>query len=329
MILDFENSNDTIFSNDANFAVEYRLMTLAQVAQKANVAIATASKVFNNDQSVRSYLRERVLQAAEDLNYQPSMMARGLRKKSTNIVTLGIMQLENPYFGALAQAIIKALAQKGYLGITCIDQSHIKDINTVACACGTIVSQALSESLDDLAQAGPIVTINNRKPRPELASDVHFDFDTAYRQIISDLKSQGVGHVVFGCMVDQWDVNREQKFEGVHKAFAAVARRKPVVCDTPEQTLEYLKANPQVDAVFCVNDPFAADLVTLMHANEPAIGKNVHVVGCDGNRRLWDNWTIQLDVNQIAALAVDLLHKQLQGEDHDKQVIYHPVAIKA
>ena len=80
-------------------------MTLAQVAQKANVAIATASKVFNNDKSVRSYLRERVLEAAAELNYQPSMMARALRKKQTNIVTLGIMQLENPYFGALAQAV--------------------------------------------------------------------------------------------------------------------------------------------------------------------------------------------------------------------------------
>lgn len=304
-------------------------MTLAQVAQKANVAIATASKVFNNDQSVRSYLRERVLQAAADLNYQPNMIARGLRKKQTNIVTLGIMQLENPYFGALAQAVIKALADKGYVGIACIGQDHIKDINIAACACGSIVSQALSSNLDDIAQSGPIVTINNRSPRPELASDVHFDFAHAYEQIITDLKASHVKHIMFGCALDQWDVNIQQKFNTVHQAFATHDEQQPIVSDNPRSTLANLKNNPHIDAVFCVNDPFAADLITLMHAHEPELGQRVKVIGCDGNRELWGNWTIDLNVEQIAALAVNLLHQQLQGEPHDEQVIYHPVARKS
>ncbi|MFG0247680.1 MAG: LacI family DNA-binding transcriptional regulator [Phycisphaeraceae bacterium JB051] len=305
-------------------------MTLAKVARKANVAIATASKVFNNDQSVRSYLRERVLEAAAELNYQPSMIARGLRKKQTNIVTLGIMQLENPYFGALAQAVIKALADKGYVGIACIGHDHIKDINVAACACGSIVSQALSESLDDLAQAGPIVTINNRDPRPDLASDVHFDFGSAYQAIIMDLKQQGVSNIVFGCDIDQWHVNEQQKFRVVHQAFCHATDQQPIVLQDPLATLNYLASHPQVDAVFCVNDPFAADLITLMHANEPEMGKRVKVVGCDGNRQLWGNWTVQLDVKQIAEMAVDLLDQRLhQGDQHEHTQVYHPNAIKA
>ncbi|MAX26193.1 MAG: hypothetical protein CMJ19_16990 [Phycisphaeraceae bacterium] len=310
--------------------MEFQLMTLAKVAKKANVAIATASKVFNNDRSVRSYLRERVLEAAAELNYQPSMMARGLRKKQTNIVTLGIMQLENPYFGALAQAVIKALADKGYVGIACIGHDHIKDINVAACACGSIVSQALSESLDDLAQSGPIVTINNREPRPELASDVHFDFASAYQTILMDLKQQGVGNIVFGCDLEQWHVNEQQKFRSVHQAFEFVARQRPVVLHDPLATLNHLKSNPQVDAVFCVNDPFAADLITLMHAHEPEMGKRVKVIGCDGNRQLWGNWTVQLDVKVIAEMAVDLLDQRLnEGDKHEHARIYHPHAIKA
>lgn len=305
-------------------------MTLAQVARKANVAIATASKVFNNDKSVRSYLRERVLEAAAELDYQPSMMARALRKKQTNIVTLGIMQLENPYFGALAQAIIKALADKGYVGIACIGQEHIKDINVAACACGSIVSQALSSNLDTIAQAGPIVTINNRDPRPELSSDVHFDFDSAYTTIITDLKKQDVSNIMFGCELDQWDVNLQQKFGFVHQAFASTTHAEPIVCDTPQDTIAYLKANPQIDAVFCVNDPFAADLVTLMHANESELAQRIKVIGCDGNRKLWGNWTIELNVNQIAEMAVDLLHQQVnQGDNHEHRKVYHPVAIQA
>lgn len=305
-------------------------MTLAQVAKHANVAIATASKVFNNDQSVRSYLRERVLQAASDLNYQPSMMARGLRKKQTNIVTLGIMQLENPYFGALAQAIIKALSVRGYVGIACIGHGHIKDINIATCACGSIVSQALSSSLDDLAQAGSIVTLNNRQPRPDLACDVSFDFNSAYQIIIDDLLAKGCKRLAYGCPTDQWEVNWQQKFKFVHQAFEATAHQSPVVWATPQATLEYLKCNPQIDAVFCVNDPFAADLITLIHAKEPSLAQRVQIIGCDGNRNLWGNWTVQIDVDEVANMAVELLHQYLQkGEDHEQTAAYHPTAIKA
>jgi DNA-binding LacI/PurR family transcriptional regulator len=258
------------------------------------------------------------------------MIARGLRKKQTNIVTLGIMQLENPYFGALAQAVIKALADKGYVGIACIGHEHIKDINVAACACGSIVSQALSESLDDLAQAGPIVTINNRDPRPELASDVHFDFASAYNIIVNDLKQQKVSNIVFGCDHQQWHVNEQQKFRPVHEAFANTTDQCPVVLPDPLATLNYLKVNPHIDAVFCVNDPFAADLITLMHANEPEMGKRIKVIGCDGNRQLWGNWTVRLDVKQIAEMAVDLLDQRLnEGDKHEHSQVYHPIALKA
>jgi DNA-binding LacI/PurR family transcriptional regulator len=306
-------------------------MTLAQVAKRANVAINTASKVFNNDQTVRSYLRERVLQAAQELNYQPSMMARGLRKKQTNIVTVGIKQLDNPYFGALSQAIIAALTAKGYVGIVCIDHDHIKDINVASCACGSIVSQALSEDLGNIQQAGPIITINNLNPRPDLASDVQFDFSSAYQVVIDDLKQQGVKRVMFGCPFEElhWEVDYRQKFALVHEAFRQSPTSEPIVRTSPEQVMEHLQQDPTIDAVFCVNDPFAVDLFILLQTHSPELARRIKVVGCDGNRKLWGNWSIKLDVNEIAQLAVNHLHNRLQGEDHDKPILYRPVACKA
>ena len=125
-------------------------------------------------------------------------------------------------------------------------------------------------------------------------------------------------------------MNLQQKFGFVHQAFASTTHAEPIVCDTPQDTIAYLKANPQIDAVFCVNDPFAADLVTLMHANESELAQRIKVIGCDGNRKLWGNWTIELNVNQIAEMAVDLLHQQVnQGDNHEHRKVYHPVAIQA
>lgn len=76
-------------------------MTLKDVATKVNVAVKTVSRVFNGNPSVRPYLRDRVLKAARDLDYRPNLLARGLRKKNIDIISLMVKDLENNFYGLL------------------------------------------------------------------------------------------------------------------------------------------------------------------------------------------------------------------------------------
>jgi LacI family transcriptional regulator len=53
--------------------------TLQQVATLAGVSLATASRVLSkSDYPVRPETRARVLQAAQELDFQPNLLARGL-----------------------------------------------------------------------------------------------------------------------------------------------------------------------------------------------------------------------------------------------------------
>jgi len=64
-------------------------VTMRQIAEQADVSIGTVSHVINGTAKVREKLRVRVVEAIRSLGYQPSQLARGLRRNQTNM--LGII----------------------------------------------------------------------------------------------------------------------------------------------------------------------------------------------------------------------------------------------
>lgn len=80
-------------------------ITIYDVAEKAEVSIATVSKVINNTGRISDKTRKKVLQIMEELEYQPSVVASALSGKSTFTIGLTLPDLANPYFAELARAI--------------------------------------------------------------------------------------------------------------------------------------------------------------------------------------------------------------------------------
>ncbi|TDV55249.1 LacI family DNA-binding transcriptional regulator [Actinophytocola oryzae] len=62
--------------------------TVYDVAERANVSIATVSRVYRNPGSVREQTRDRVLTVARELGYVPSGNARGLATNTTGVLGL-------------------------------------------------------------------------------------------------------------------------------------------------------------------------------------------------------------------------------------------------
>ena len=63
--------------------------TIYDVAGKAQVSLATESRVLNNPDKVNESTRERVLAAIKELGYRPNAIARGLASRKTT--TVGIV----------------------------------------------------------------------------------------------------------------------------------------------------------------------------------------------------------------------------------------------
>ena len=54
------------------------MATIRDVARRAEVSIATVSRVLNDNPRVQPHLRARVEQAIHELDYQPSLLAQGM-----------------------------------------------------------------------------------------------------------------------------------------------------------------------------------------------------------------------------------------------------------
>src|SRR5437660_12615105 len=73
-------------------------VTMRQIAERAGVSLGTVSHVINNTAKVREKLRQRVLEAIHGLGYQPSQLARGLRRNQINMLVMIIPDVTNPFF---------------------------------------------------------------------------------------------------------------------------------------------------------------------------------------------------------------------------------------
>lgn len=62
------------------------MVTIKQVAARAGVSFKTVSRVVNNDPSVKSVNREKVLNAIKELNYRPNRAASLTRRKKNKYI---------------------------------------------------------------------------------------------------------------------------------------------------------------------------------------------------------------------------------------------------
>ena len=93
--------------------------TIREVAQLAGVAPITASRVINDSGYASKDVRQRVKQAAEQLNYVPNVLARSLKSKRTHTLALVITDITNPFWTTVARGVEDTASEKDYNVIFC------------------------------------------------------------------------------------------------------------------------------------------------------------------------------------------------------------------
>src|SRR5260370_10358560 len=94
-------------------------VTVRDIAKHAGVSIGTVSHVINDNAPVRERLRRRVLQAIESLGYEPSHLARGLRRNQSRIIGMIIPDITNPFFPAVVRGAEDVAYQNSYQLVLC------------------------------------------------------------------------------------------------------------------------------------------------------------------------------------------------------------------
>ncbi|MBB6672437.1 LacI family DNA-binding transcriptional regulator [Cohnella nanjingensis] len=88
--------------------------TIKQVAAAAEVSTATVSRVLNESGYVSEEVKERVMEAVDRLNYQPSAIARSLKQDKTFMIGVIVPDISNPYFMGISRGIEDVVGQEGF-----------------------------------------------------------------------------------------------------------------------------------------------------------------------------------------------------------------------
>ena len=92
--------------------------SLADVAKAAGVSIATASRVLNGSaHPVSEPTRERVLDAARELGYSPSALARALVTQRSRIIGVMVGDIQDAYFAEITRGVEDVAGRAGYMTI--------------------------------------------------------------------------------------------------------------------------------------------------------------------------------------------------------------------
>jgi LacI family transcriptional regulator len=105
------------------------MANMKEIARMAGVSLGTVSHVLNDSAGVRQALRDRVLEAVQTAGYQPSQLARGLRRVKTNMIGMIIPDITNPFFPAVVRGAEDVAFSNGYRLILCnTDNDHSKEL---------------------------------------------------------------------------------------------------------------------------------------------------------------------------------------------------------
>ena len=88
-------------------------ITIKDVAERAGVSTATASRVLSGGRKVSPELTERVRESARELGYRHNAVARALRHGRTSSVGMIVPEIGNPFFPSLVEAVERILSKSG------------------------------------------------------------------------------------------------------------------------------------------------------------------------------------------------------------------------
>ena len=327
------------------------MATMKDVAQRAGVSPSTVSHVINETRFVSQQLRDRVLHAMSELNYQPSAVARSLRTKKTQVVALVIPDITNPYFPEVARGVQDVAEENEYSVILCnTDRVRGRELRFLKALRGQWVdglilnpSEVTSGDLQDLQDAQiPVVLIGSQIDHPDLDVVMVDNVQGAY-DAVSHLID--LGHRRIGLVGGQRAASSgEQRFQGYIRALADhdIPVDEEIITEgrfTREGGYESMKRllalQSPPTAVFASSDVMAIGALMAIQEQGLQVPNDVSLVGFDDIAEASTTTpkltTVSQPKYQTGEVAAQLLFDRVEGAspgERQKIVLSHQLVIR-
>jgi len=295
-----------------------RAATLSDVARRAGVSLATASKALNGRDDVAPATRRRVVEAADDLSFTPNAMARGLLAGRTGTVGLLTGDLEGRFMIPILSGAEDAFGA-GQVNVFLCDargdaireQHHLKALLSRRVD-GIIVVGRQTDPRPSLGQEIPVPVVYAYAPSDDprdlsLTPDNYSGGRLAIEHLIATGRTR-IAHITG----DPSYAAAQDRLAGARAALEAAGLSlvgEPMFSAWTENwgrdaAAVVLTQHPDVDAIFCGSDQIARGVLDTARDLGRRVPEDLAVIG-------YDNWELLAGGARPELTSIDANLQQL------------------
>ncbi|WP_407319765.1 LacI family DNA-binding transcriptional regulator [Isoptericola halotolerans] len=305
---------------------------LVDVAERAGVSIATASRSLSGRDGVSAVVAAHVREVAATLGYVPNPHARTLAGGATSVAGLLVYEIGDPYFSEIASGVISAAAAQGWS----VQISHTeRDAR----------AEAAQLRLMRAHRVGAIVVAGSGYVDPAMENDVARELE-AYQHaggravvigrhhvrcdaVLPDNSAAaasvaahvlGLGHRRLAVVAGPRHLNTvADRLRGIRSALDAAGLdpgELPVVYGPftreggQQATAQVLERHPSTTAVLALNDAMATGVLSVLRERGLAVPRDMSVTGFDDIQVAQDLapalTTARLPMSEMGSTAFEL-----------------------
>jgi LacI family transcriptional regulator len=321
--------------------------TIREVAEQAQVSVATVSHVINRTRFVDPETQDRVREAIKALGYRPNLLARGLRRRETHTIGLLVPDNANPFFAEFARVVEDAGFAEGYSVILCnSDRSETKeetyiDVLLAKQVDGLIVISATDrvDLLQRVIDVGvPLVVVDRNPDGLSVSQVLVANEEGGY---LAGKYLLDLGHRHFVCIGGPSDANPSWgRVVGFTRALREAGINLPPKAIVPgdfrytggEAGMHTLLGRGlDFTAAFVANDLMAIGAVITLQRAGRRVPDDVSVIGFDnilqGTTMIPALTTIEQPVNELGQATVRLLLDQVMKRATEPQSLTIPTRL--
>lgn len=323
-----------------------RVPTIKEIAQIAQVSPMTVSRAINNSPRVREETREKILRIADRLGYAPNRIARSLVSKKSNLISLIVADISNPFFAEMARGIEDKAREKGYNVIFSSTDDDTKNLESsvrlmreVGVDGFIIAAVGLKEPIvDELVEQNFPVVLINRSVKKNHVNYVGVDNHKGAYLAVEHLIKKGYRSI--GIITGKTSVSTgTERLQGYRKALRDhglkinrnhVAQGSFTKEHGKKAALKMLALKKRPEAIFAASDHIALGVMDAAGESGLDIPEDLALVGFD-DTNFSSNAKIRLTTvsqrkyemgERGVQILIDLIERQ--QPDYINQIVLEP-----
>jgi LacI family transcriptional regulator len=316
--------------------------SMRKVAERADVAISSVSRVLSGHPDVSAKMRERVLAAVAELEYEPDFLAQSLRRGQTLSVGFVVGDISNPMLSGFVHGAESELRKAGYsLLLMDSEKDPALDVRSISFfqtrrVDGMLLS-LVSESAPGLIEAlrqvrVPVVLVDREVADDIGASTVQSDHTSGMAEAVRHLIELGHRRIALVNGPDDIAPGRarerglRQAIEAQGHDIEATVMAGPLSAEHGfEATEALLDGENPPSAIVCGGNQLLVGCLRALNGRDIQVGRDLSLVTCDHvpiselfRPRIA---SITRDPVELGRMAAELMVRGLQDEVEAETVV--------